>query len=250
MFRITGKVSDYVYSADAVRPSFAGMTADIRSADGSALIESDVVVRSVDAAAGTVTLDVSLSEGEDGLSVSAYAAGTYGKELTGLAAIFDSATLYGLNKAQESYLSPMKTALATALTEDALISAIDKMEELYDGKPDMILVSYAARKAIGALVADNRRVVNSSDLAVGYGEITVAGVPVYADRYCPDNTVYLLRTDDFRLCQLCDWEWMEDEDGRILRQIPGKAAYSATLVKYAELICTRPCAQCRITFTD
>ena len=45
------------------------------------------------------------------------------------------------------------------------------------------------------------------------------------------------------LCQLCDWEWMEDEGGRILSKVPGKAAYTATLVKYAELICKRPFAQ-------
>lgn len=37
--------------------------------------------------------------------------------------------------------------------------------------------------------------------------------------------------------------WLEDEDGRILKQIRGKAAYSATLVKYAELICRKPCGQ-------
>ena len=38
-------------------------------------------------------------------------------------------------------------------------------------------------------------------------------------------------------------EVLEDEDGKILKQVPGKAAYSATLVKYAELICKKPCAQ-------
>lgn len=28
-----------------------------------------------------------------------------------------------------------------------------------------------------------------------------------------------------------------------MKQVPGKAAYSATLVKYAELICSKPCGQ-------
>lgn len=44
--------------------------------------------------------------------------------------------------------------------------------------------------------------------------------------------------------------WLEDEGGKILKQIPGKAAFSATLVKYAELICKKPCGQaviCDIT---
>lgn len=37
--------------------------------------------------------------------------------------------------------------------------------------------------------------------------------------------------------------WLEDEDGKILKQIPGKAAYGATLVKYAELVCKKPYGQ-------
>lgn len=68
-------------------------------------------------------------------------------------------------------------------------------------------------------------------------------VPVYADKFCPDDRIYFVNTDDFALNQLCDWAWLEDEGGRILRQVAGKAAYSATLVKYAELVCKRPCAQ-------
>lgn len=37
--------------------------------------------------------------------------------------------------------------------------------------------------------------------------------------------------------------WLEDESGKILKQTSGKAAYTATLVKYAELICKKPCGQ-------
>ena len=62
--------------------------------------------------------------------------------------------------------------------------------------------------------------------------------------------MFLLNTDDFALYQLCDWEWLEDEDGKILKQSPGKAAYSATLVKYAELICKKPCGQAIICDFD
>ena len=80
----------------------------------------------------------------------------------------------------------------------------------------------------------------SIDARTGYGAVTVNDVPVYADKYCPDDRILFLNSDDFSLHQLCDWEWLEDEDGKILKQIPGKAAYSATLVKYAELICRKP----------
>jgi hypothetical protein len=36
---------------------------------------------------------------------------------------------------------------------------------------------------------------------------------------------------------------LEGEDGKILKQVPGKPVYTATLVKYAELMCSRPNGQ-------
>ena len=55
--------------------------------------------------------------------------------------------------------------------------------------------------------------------------------------------MYLLNTEDFSLHQLCDWKWLETSDGKVLKQIAGKPVYSATLVKYADLLCSRPCGQ-------
>ena len=63
-----------------------------------------------------------------------------------------------------------------------------------------------------------------------------------------DGTVYLLNSEDFKLHQLCDWRWLEGESGSVLHQIPGKASYSATLVKYADLLCARPMGQAKLVF--
>ena len=59
--------------------------------------------------------------------------------------------------------------------------------------------------------------------------------------------MYLLNTEDFRLHQLCDWQWLEGENGRVLHQVASKACYTATLVKYAELMCCRPCGQAMLS---
>jgi hypothetical protein len=120
------------------------------------------------------------------------------------------------------------------------------MDTKYDSKINMILCSHDVKKKIAAFMKDSRRVVNTTDIAEGYSSVIINDINVYADKYCPDNIIYLLNTDDFCLNQLCDWEWLEDEDGKILRQVNGKAAYTATLVKYAELICKKPCGQARI----
>ena len=85
------------------------------------------------------------------------------------------------------------------------------------------------------------------ELAGGYKAMSFNGIPVVADRFCPDGTMYLLNTDDFCLHQLCDWQWLEGEDGKVLRQVAGKPVYTATLVKYADLVCTRPCGQAMLS---
>lgn len=170
--------------------------------------------------------------------------GAAGNEIIGLSGIFDGATLYGYDKSSEAYFNPfVKSVAKDSLAESDLIDVIDTLEETNDGKVNMILCSHKTRKQIAALMSASRRVVNTADIAAGYSSIVINDVPVYADKFCPDDRIYFVNTDDFSLNQLCDWAWLEDEGGRVLKQVAGKAAYCATLVKYAELVCKRPCAQ-------
>lgn len=172
-----------------------------------------------------------------------YVHGSADNELTGLGAIFDSERLYGYEKERDKYFAPYVKNLMSELRETDLSDMLDYMEENFNSKINMILCSYKTRKKIAMLIDANRRVVNTIDARTGYGTVTVNDVPVYADKYCPEDRIIFVNTDDFALYQLCDWEWLEDEDGKILKQVPGKAAYSATLVKYAELVCRKPCGQ-------
>ena len=92
-----------------------------------------------------------------------------------------------------------------------------------------------------------KRNLDVTELNGGYKALSYNGIPIVSDRFCPAGTMYLLNTDDFALHQLCDWQWLEGDDGKVIKQIAGKPTYSATLVKYAELICTRPCGQARLS---
>ena len=85
------------------------------------------------------------------------------------------------------------------------------------------------------------------ELAGGYKTISYNGIPVVADRFIKNDTMYLLNTKDFTLHQLCDWKWLEGEDGKIIKQNPNYATYTATLVKYADLICDRPNGSAMLT---
>ncbi len=242
LFTISSKISGTEYEVSNVKDYYVGMQVDIYNMLGSISTSGNgVYIESINKEAGTVTFNISITESITMGAV--YVHGSKDGELTGLGAIFDADTLYGYDKADEPYFAPYKCDAGNELTETALSDVLDYMEEVYNSRINVILCSYKTRKKIAALIDANRRVVNTIDARTGYGAVTVNDIPVYADKYCPDDRILFLNTDDFSLNQLCDWEWLEDEDGKILKQVPGKAAYSATLVKYAELICTKPCGQ-------
>ena len=239
---VKSKVSASVYEVDTVKEYFVGMQVDVYTVlNKPALKAEGIYIIAVDRVGGTVRFDAEISDliVDGGVYVHA----SKDSELTGLGAIFDGDTLYGFAKADDPYFAPYIADGGGVLSEGALSDVLDYMEENCNSKINAILCSFKTRKKIAALADANRRVVNTIDVRAGYGAVSVNDVPVYADKYCPDDRIIFINSDDFSLYQLCDWEWLEDEDGKILKQIPGKAAYSATLVKYAELICRKPCGQ-------
>ena len=236
---VTSKKSAKVLAVNSAKSYFVGLTVNVGL---SSPVETVITAVDVDAKTITVEHDFTSSTFSGGEKVSLV--GAENNELIGLAGIFDGTSLYGHTKADEPYFNPyVKTVALASLAESDLIDVIDGLEESNDGKVNMILCSHKIRKKIAALMSSSRRIVNTADIAAGYSSIVINDVPVYADKFCPDDRIYFVNTDDFALNQLCDWAWIEDEGGRILRQVAGKAAYSATLVKYAELVCKRPCAQ-------
>lgn len=170
--------------------------------------------------------------------------GSYNNEITGLGAIFDTKkdTLYGLSKMENVWLNPYIKGEIGTITEEKLQKALDAIEENSGGSVNMIICSWGVRRSLQRqLTAD--RSITSVELEGGYKTISYNGIPIVVDRFCPPGTIYLLNTNDFQLHQLCDWQWLEGDDGKVLKQVPGKPVYTATLVKYADLICSRPCGQ-------
>ncbi len=240
--RIKSKKNGAVYNVDSAKPYFVGMYVDVAGYLNGVFNDTfGLYITDVDVAGNTITFNREVEEVISNTYL--YPHGSVDNELTGLGAIFGGETLYGHKKADEPYFKPYTLDAEKQLDEEKLIEVLDYMEEHYNSKINMILCSYKTRRAIAALIANNRRIVNTTDLHTGNGVITVNDVPVYADKFCPDDRILFVNTEDFCLNQLCDWEWLEDESGKILKQVPGKAAYSATLVKYAELICKKPCGQ-------
>ena len=240
---IKSRTSGTTYVVDKLEPQFLGMCVDVYPADSGVVNDSfGVYIVSLDARSMSVTFNREIVDSVVGGKI--YPHNGKDGEITGLGAIFgNNETLYGHSKLQDSYFTPYVVDANNELTEEIMCDLMDTIERKFNSKVNMIICSYNSRRKIAALVKENKLVVNTIDVHTGIGAVTVNGVPVYADKYCPDGKIYFLNTDDFSLVQLCDWEWLEDEDGKILKQVPGKAAYSATLVKYAELVCKKPCGQ-------
>lgn len=241
-------VGDSEYKVTNIENFKVGMKVMIYSKNGNAYVENGKVltVKYVDVESQSIMFD----------SVPTATAGdyivhpnAYGNELTGLKAIFDSSvtTLYGLLKSKNTDILPHVVEDAGEISEMLIQRAIDKIEDTCGGKINFILCSSGVKRALIEHMSTYRRNLDMLELKGGYKTISFNGIPVVSDRFCPEGTMYLLNTDDFAIHQLCDWEWIEGDDGKILKQLNDKPVYRATLVKYAELLCSRPWAQIMIS---
>ena len=236
---------DY-FMVDDTAGVLEGMVIDVRKPDGKIVSElSKRTVKTVDRKESAVFIsgDAVDAEVPEGSYLCIH--GAYGNEITGLKEIFDtsSESLYGLDKYENSWLVPYVEEEVSTLTVEKIQNVLDKVEEATGDQTNLIVCSWGVRRALQKLFATNRVVLDTMEVNGGYKTISYNGIPIVADRFCPKGSMYFLNTNDFTLHQLCDWQWLADDDGKVLKQVPGKPVYTATLVKYAELICSRPCGQ-------
>ena len=232
-----------VVSLRSVKNFIEGMVVDFRRPDGTIVAEGRRIA-SVDRENNSITIAGSSLNGIVDYADIITVQGSYNNEITGLGAIFgNSETLYGLNRSENSWLKPYVVERVGEISETILQTALDSIEEASGGAVNFIVCSWGVRRAIQKLFAQNKRIVDTMELEGGFKALSYNGIPIVADRFCPEGTMYLLNTNDFTLHQLCDWQWLAGDDGKVLKQVPGKPVYTATLVKYADLICARPNGQ-------
>ncbi len=221
-----------------------GLYVDIVSMDGSTVYGENYKIEMLDRVGSTIKLVGAkpLSEIMTGLA-DLYVHGSRGNEITGLKAIFGSSVLYGVDRTENTMLKPYERYAVGDITESEVQKAIDQIEERSGSRVNFIVCSWGVKRALAKHYRECGIALPTVALEGGFNAVSFNGIPVVADRFCPKGTMYLLNTDDFKLHQLCDWKWLEGEDGKVLKQIPGKPVYTATLVKYAELMCERPNGQ-------
>ncbi len=230
-----------VLTMDTIKGLEPGMYIDIYN--GNTKVHSGKKILSIEREERKITLDSGSWSGVDLVGYHIVMSGTpLNCEITGLNKIFEYDEIYGVERTHE-FLCPYSEDTIGDISEELVQRVIDMLEEKSGGKINMLLCSRGVRRAIQKYLRENQLPVSTVEMADGSTSILFCGVPVVVDDFCANGTMYLLNTDDFKLCQLCDWQWMEGEDGKILKQVAGKPVYTATLVKYADLICERPCGQ-------
>ena len=233
------------FAFESVKGIVEGMVVDFTDCTDEIIASADNrKVLYVDRKEKTVVVDGASLEGKVMGGMKMYLRGSKDYEITGLAAIFDEdRELYGVDRYTVPIMKPYIVDDMEYVNEADIQKAIDAIEETSGSKINFIVCSSGVKRALAQYYRDLGTVLPTIECAGGYKAMSFNGIPVVADRFCPEGTMYLLNTDDFKIHQLCDWKWLEGEDGKILKQVPGKPVYTATLVKYAELMCERPNGQ-------
>lgn len=185
-------------------------------------------------------IDDSLYQARQDIGQALYGDGTAPHSLTGIGAIFDtSKPLYGLERDTSPILTPLIKE-TNELNDVVIEETIDELSER-GATTDFIAVSRDVKSSYMQYAEKRNKQLDVVELDGGFRAFAINGIPCIFDKYVPQGCMYLLDTSVFKLHQLCDWRWLESENGKILRQTPDNPnTYTATLVKYCDLICDYP----------
>jgi hypothetical protein len=242
---VSGASNYSVVKLKSLKNVMEGMVIDAYNGSNVAVATGRRIL-SIDRANSTITISGTTPSAEIGDS-HYIIQGSKGLELTGLSAVFGTSDLYGLSRTTYNWLNPYKDSSETVITSAVIQKAIDYVDEVAGGEIDFIVGAYDVRRFYLDYLSLSRTNVDYMNLDGGYKALSYNGIPFIADRFIEDGTMYLLNSKDFKLHQLCDWRWLEGDGGRIIRQKAGTPTYSATLVKYADLICDKPIGQAKIS---
>ncbi len=235
--KVTDAEGFKIDNAEAVAP---GMYVDVYATgtESPKANGTKVYVEAVDKVNKTIKLTGSVELAKDD---EIYVHGSRKNDIIGLKGIVNNSTLYGVDRQSKPIMNATKyTASGTdAFDEDYVQKIIDDLE-MNGTTVNFINCSYALKRVYQKYLTLYNKNIAYTTLEDGMKVLTHFGTPIVPTNHVADGEAYFLNTDDFTFFELGDWKWLEDESGRILKQHASKPAYSATLVKYTELLCQKP----------
>lgn len=189
----------------------------------------------LDAAGGNVTL-----AGTELITVQQ----SYNAEITGMKAIFQSTgSLYGVDRTANYWMVPYMSTGVSAIADTKIQAAIDYLDEVAGAKTNFIVCSSGVKRAYLSYLEQTKRNVNTLDLAGGFTGLSYGKTPIVSSKFADVGTMKLLDTSKFEIEHMGDWDWLQGTMGSILTQVAGTPLWTATLVRYMELVCSNPGGQ-------
>ena len=139
-----------------------GMLVDIYDVSGSDYLNTGVEVIAVDDANSTVTLSAVgvIANGD-----TFYVSGNKGLELTGLEAVFEASTLYGVDRSANLWFKANRKNLNGEISELAIQEAIDEADRKAGAEINFLMCSLGVRRAYLNLLTAQKQLVNTWGLS-------------------------------------------------------------------------------------
>lgn len=223
-----------------------GLTVDVYNGSGTKISGSTAPrIKDVNYSTGVVTLDSALT---GAITAGSYMTmqGSNNLELTGLGKVFSTSDLYGLTRADYSWMQPYTVTNLGALTEWKLQSVINQQEDVYDITINHIACGNAAYGYYMDLMNTRRQINDVMILEGGHKALKFNGIPLTRTKFLEDATIDLYDTSLFTMDQIADWEWMDDGVHGILQRNARYATYEGSLAKYCDMMCVLPGALARL----
>lgn len=179
---------------------------------------------------------------------------SYGRELTGLGAIFDDSitSLYGLTKSTNAFLTPVVKDAQNDLDEEFITGVLREAKNFKNSNIDMLLCGDEAYDAYVKYLRINniRNEKTDRTLEGGFKAIVfIFGnkeVEVVNESFVPSDEIWGIETGSWEFHNL-GWEFAELQGGGIFNLMENQSVYRALLANYGDLICNNPGGCVRIT---
>ena len=223
-----------------------GLIVDIMSGTGSSIKvhKGGVRILAVDRAGKKITVSDTVTAGT---STSITVQNSYGKEITGLGAIFDESVknIYGVDRTDNAYLFPTVIDAETDINDGVLWDAVEQAETYKNSKLDLMLMGRTAYKSyVDYLRTNNTRVeAITKEIVGGFKSLAFAfgnrEIDMVYEQFVPDNEVWCVESGALEL-HTQEWDFADLQGGGIFNLMENQSVYRALLANYGDLICTNP----------
>lgn len=262
--KITASVSGAnKITVDAVNNVIVGLTVDVHTyADGEPTLltaNEKVQIIAIDPSKNEITLsdNVTASTANGGAYGFITVQQSYGREITGLGAIFDDGVdeIYGLKKSENIILKPQKIDAGHQIDDTIITRAVRSAHDMYGADIDTLMFGDDAYDAYERFMKSSATHVNLVEKrefvggASGYS-ILVGNrkIDVVNARHVPKNKIW---GADSSLFEFRDTGWdFADYQGSPFVLKTGTSEYRGLLANYMELICKNPGAAFEIDNAD